>query len=177
MERVCIFIEGNSFYHLLKQSGFPTRVDYNQLATSLVGKDRQLFRTYYYNGVFNKDEDPEKANNQFDFLTSLERTPYIELRLAKLIKTLQGTVEKGVSTLLASDIVYFAARDFYDTAILISNNHEYVGAVERVKDLGKFVEVGMFKSSVDKELAKVSDLVIDLSEVLKINTKTVFPEK
>ena len=52
--------------------------------------------------------------------------------------------QKGVDVELACDMLTFAIKDYYDVAILISGDGDFVPVVERVKDLGKIVEVASF---------------------------------
>lgn len=126
MERACVFIDGSNFYFALKRNNRATRVDYHQLSLALAGPDRELVRTFYYNVAYDKNAFPEKAKSQMSFLDSLDRTPYLELRLGRLVPTADGSVqERGVDVLLASDLVYYAARKIFDTAIVVTEDGDF----------------------------------------------------
>jgi len=63
--------------------------------------------------------------------------------------------EKMVDVLIASDMVYYAARNEYDTAILVTADNDLVPAIQRVKNLNHKVELVVFT----KAKPKVSNLV------------------
>jgi uncharacterized LabA/DUF88 family protein len=176
MERVCVFIDGSNFYFALKRNNRVTRVDYYQLSLALAGPDRQLVRTYYYNVAYDKNQFPEKAKNQMSFLDSLDRTPFLELRLGRLVSTFEGNVqERGMDVLLASDLVYYAGRKAFDTAIVVTEDNDYFPALERVKELGCHVEIATFNDNQSRELIRVADLRITLDSVLDRYSAKIFP--
>lgn len=176
MERVCVFIDGSNFYFALKRNNRVTRVDYYQLSLALAGPDRKLVRTYYYNVAYDKNQFPDKAKSQMSFLDSLDRTPYLELRLGRLVSTFDGNVqERGVDVLFASDLVYYAARDAFDTAIVVTEDGDYSSALEWVKELGRHVELAAFNDSQPRELIRVADLRIPLDSVLDKYSSKIFP--
>ena len=176
MERICIFIDGSNFYFALKRNNRVTRVDYYQLSLALAGPDRHLIRTYYYNVAYDKTQFPDKAKTQMSFLDSLDRTPYLELRLGRLVSTFDGNVqERGMDVLIASDLVYYAARKAFDTAIVVTEDAVYASVLEEVKELGKHVEIATFQDSQSRELIRVADLRISLDTVLDKFSSKIFP--
>jgi uncharacterized LabA/DUF88 family protein len=176
MERVCIFIDGRNFYFALKRNNRVTRVDYYQLSLALAGPDRKLVRTYYYNVAYDKNQFPDKAKTQMSFLDSLDRTPYLELRLGRLISTFDGNVqERGMDVLIASDMVYYAARKTFDTAIVVTEDAVYASVLEEVKELGRHIEIATFQDSQSRDLIRASDLRIPLDTVLDQFSTKIFP--
>ncbi len=176
MERVCVFIDGSNFYFALKRNNRATRVDYYQLSLALTGPDRQLVRTYYYNVAYDKTQFPDKAKTQMSFLDSLDRTPYLELRLGRLVSTFDGNVqERGMDVLFASDMAYYAARKAFDTAIVVTEDAVYASVLEEVKELGRHIEIATFKDSQSRELIRASDLRIPLDTVLDQFSTKIFP--
>ena len=164
-------------FYSLKNKNLSTRVDYYQLAKLLVGQDRTLVRAYYHNGAFDAAAFPDKAKSQQSFYDSLDRTPYLEVRLGRIIQYPDGRrTEKGVDVRMAADLVYYAARDFYDTAIVITEDQDFAPALAIVKELGKHVEIVTFGGSTTKELMRVADKPIDLMTLLKTEDGAkVFP--
>lgn len=145
MSRVCVFIDGSNLYFALKRNNKNTRVDYYQLSLALAQPNRTLIRTYYYNAVFDVNAFPEKAKNQQSFLDSLDRTPYLDLRLGRIVQNREGhRMEKGVDVRMASDMVYYAARDFYDIAIVLTEDQDFAPALALVKEMGKHIELAIF---------------------------------
>lgn len=176
MERVCVFIDGSNFYFALKRNNRVTRVDYYQLSLALAGPDRNLVRTYYYNVAYDKNAFPDKAKSQMSFLDSLDKTPYLELRLGRLVGTADGGVqERGMDILMASDLAYYAARKAFDTAIVVTENGDFFPALEKVKELGAHVEIATFNDSQNRELMRVADLRMSLDSVLEKYSVKIFP--
>jgi len=176
MNRVCVFIDGSNLYFALKRNNKMTRVDYYQLSLALAGKDRRLVRTYYYNAVFDTNHFSDKAKSQQSFFDSLDRTPYLELRLGRIIQNREGhRIEKGVDVLMAADMVYYGARDFYDTAIVLTEDQDFSPAMNLVKELGKQVELAVFPDAQSREMIRAADKVVGLDEVVNAHSAHIFP--
>jgi uncharacterized LabA/DUF88 family protein len=153
-----------------------TRVDYYQFSLALAGDRRKLVRTYYYNAVFDATHFSDKAKSQQSFFDSLDRTPYLELRLGRIIQNREGhRMEKGVDVRMAADMVYYAARDFYDTAIVVTEDQDFSPAMGLVKELGKHVELAVFPDAQSREMIRTADKILDLGEVVNSHAAHVFP--
>jgi len=152
-ERVMIFIDGNNLYHSLKHVVGRTNLDFHKFSARLVG-ERHLIRTYYYNAPLNREDDDEKHRMQQSFFDSLDSVPYLTKRFGRLEKRVvrhnlpDGTfistptyVEKGVDTHIVIDMLTFAFKDTYDTAVLVSGDEDFTIVVEQIKEVGKHVEV------------------------------------
>jgi len=152
-ERVMIFIDGNNLYHSLKHVIGKTNMDFDKFSAKL-SNNRHLIRTYYYNAPLNRDDDEDKHRLQQSFFDSLDSVPYLTKKFGRLERRIvrqtlpDGTfisaptyVEKGVDTLIVIDMMAFAFNDTYDTAILVSGDEDFAVVVEKVKELGKHVEV------------------------------------
>lgn len=176
MSRVCVFIDGSNLYFALKRNNKMTRVDYYQLSLALAGDSRKLVRTYYYNAVFDTTHFSEKAKSQQSFFDSLDRTPYLELRLGRIIQNREGhRMEKGVDVLMAGDMVYYAARNFYDTAIVVTEDQDFSPAMNLVKEMGKQVELAVFPDAQSREMIRAADKIVNLEEVVKSHSSHIFP--
>jgi uncharacterized LabA/DUF88 family protein len=176
MNRVAIFIDGSDFYFGLKRNNRVNRVDYHQLSQALCGDDRKLVRTFYYNAVYDQHQFPDKAKVQRPFYDALERTPYLVLRLGKLIPTSTGdTMVRGVEPMLTADIIHYAHLNHFDTAIVITENPEFAIALKTVKETGKHVELGLFNDVKPGDLIRAADRVLNLDEILSIHNSKVFP--
>lgn len=176
MSRVCVFIDGSNLYFALKRNNKMTRVDYYQFSLALAGDRRKLVRTYYYNAVFDAAHFSEKAKSQQSFFDSLDRTPYLELRLGRIIQNREGhRMEKGVDVRMASDMVYYAARDFYDTAIVVTEDQDFSPSMSLVKELGKHVELAVFPDAQSREMIRMADRIVNLEDVVNSHSAQVFP--
>ena len=168
-ERVAIFIDGSNFYHSLKETLGHARVDFAHLVKRLAGDNRQLVRVYYYNAPVNQKEVPEQYARQLRFFDSLRALDYFELKLGRLARRPDGhMVEKGVDVKLAVDMVAFAVRDLYDTAVLISADGDFADAIQHVKDMGKHVEVAYPRGGKLYHLRQVCDRFVPLDETYLI---------
>ncbi len=175
MNRICVFVDGSNFYFGLKRNNRTMRVDYHQLSLALCGEQRRLVRTYYYNGAYDPAQSPDKARTQRPFFDSLEKTPQLELRLGRLVVNREGIAqEKGVGIKLAADLVYYAAHDQYDTAIIVTESQEFAAVIQSVKELGKGVELALFQDAQPKELVKAADRILSLDEILNKNSERIF---
>ena len=155
-ERVAIFIDGSNLYHALESTMKRHDLNFAEFVKTLCG-ERGLFRTYYYNALQDVSQRPDAFREQQEFLETLRKTPYLEVRLGS-IKTAQGTqVEKGVDIMLATDLLYFAWNNFYDTAVLVSGDADFAYAFQAVKNMGKHVEVAYFEGATSRDLLNVAD--------------------
>ena len=162
-ERVAIFIDGSNLYRALHGTFGKASINFGKLSIVLVG-DRKLVRTYYYGAAYAGNHP--KAREQQAFFDKLRMIPYLEVRLGKLRPKGRELVQKGVDVNLAVNMIDFAFRDTYDTAILVSGDSDFRPAVEMVKNLGKHVELAVVKGQPHFQLASSCDKTTILDETL-----------
>jgi uncharacterized LabA/DUF88 family protein len=155
-DRVAIFIDGSNLYHALRSNFRRYDLNFTEFTSKLCGS-RRLFRTYYYNVLQDVTQRPDSYREQQEFLDILGKTPYLEVRLGSTKLTQGVPVEKGIDIMLATDLLYFAWKDFYDVAVLVSGDSDFTYAVQAVKNMGKHIEVAYFESGVSKDLLNVAD--------------------
>jgi len=155
-DRVAIFIDGSNLYHALRANLGRFNLNFAEFVSKLCGS-RRLFRTYYYNVLQDSTQRPDAYREQQEFLDILRKTPYMEVRLGST-KMAQGIpVEKGIDVMLATDLLYFAWNDFYDTAVLVSGDSDFAYALQAIKNMGKHVEVAYFESGISRDLLDIAD--------------------
>lgn len=154
--KVAIFIDGSNLYHSLRSNFGRYDLNFTEFASKLCGS-RSLFRTYYYNVLQDPLQRPEGHREQQDFLDTLRKTPYLEVRLGSTKLTQGIPVEKGIDIMLATDLLYFAWNDFYDVALLVSGDGDFAYALQAVKNMGKHVEVAYFEGGISKDLLDIAD--------------------
>ncbi len=160
-ERVAIFIDGSNLYHSLKNNFKRFDLNFGEFTKKLCGS-RQLIRTYYYNVLQESSQRSEGSREQQEFLETLRKTPYLELRLGTT-KLSQGIpVERGIDVMLATDLLYFAANNTYDTAVLVSGDSDFNYTVQTVKNMGKHVEVAYFENAASRDLINSADFLHQL---------------
>ncbi len=72
-------------------------------------------------------------------------------------------VEKGVDMRVGVDMLSGAAKDMYDTAVLVSGDGDLTEAVIAVKELAKHVEVASFPLGRAYALVQAADVSRDLT--------------
>jgi len=161
-QRVIVFIDGSNFYFGCRQNNVRAPWDLTSLAREIVGPERQLIRTYYYNARNRPgDASPETLQNENKFYDHLRRQDYCTVRLGRLEGKGLNTHQKGVDVLLIQDLLTLTFYEAMDTAVLISNDGDFASVIEEVKARGKQVEVA-FPGPPTFHLRDVCDKYLDL---------------
>ncbi|RKZ34269.1 NYN domain-containing protein [bacterium] len=163
MRKVMMFIDGSNLYHGMRDILGKVNIDYECFIKKLVG-DRYLVRVYYYTPVINREEAEEQYHSQQRFLTYLTDINYVQAKFGKLVRQGEILVEKSIDVKLAVDMVRYAGLNYYDIAILISGDGDFVPAVEAVKEMGKQVECAFFIQETANVLKQVTDVFIELNQ-------------
>jgi uncharacterized LabA/DUF88 family protein len=88
----------------------------------------------------------------------VEKTDGVTVHYATVNGSRGNLQEKNLDSKMTADIVKMAARNQYDTAIVVSNDADYVPAVESAKEFGKKVEVVYFAGQGSMELRQKCDI-------------------
>jgi len=158
MFRVMVFIDGSNVMYTAKLLRANFRVSYLKLAQTLAGS-RMLVRTYYFGS-----EGTPPPQKQIDFYEKLKR---LRINVIKRPVRRKGDrmIEKGVDVALTTEMLSLGFMNAYDIAILVSGDNDYVGAVQKLKDVGKIVEVAAFECGLGRELRLSADKVIILDDI------------
>lgn len=175
LQCIIIFIDGSSFYKNARQhtnGAFrDSAFDYYDLSQRLAGS-RDLRRTYYYTAKLKDHYKTETSRtlveSQRRFLAVLDKTPYLETRLGRMMYPPDGKPphQKGVDTRIAIDMVKMAVDDRYDVGILISADSDLCEAVQAAKDLGRHIELARFSTCRDYHLQTCCDRSIQLDDIV-----------
>ncbi|MBI2304072.1 MAG: NYN domain-containing protein [Chloroflexi bacterium] len=160
--RVIVFIDGSNLYHSLKQDIGRTDLDFARFSSKLAD-GRELVRSYYYNAPLDQTKEPQRYRDQEKFFERLRRTDYLELRFGKLVYRgwpKEPPYEKGIDVKLTTDLLVHGFRNNYDVAILVSGDTDFADALQAVKDVGKHVEVALFRLKTSRHLRDMADKVI-----------------
>ena len=135
-----------------------------KLATKLVG-NAELTGVYFYctpppPWLLSEGKESKKrhaiASRYYATIRNLSK---VEVKYGYLQGDKTDPREKNVDTQLGIDMVTHAALGQYDTAILISNDGDFLSAVENVKKLGKRVELLYFRGYISGALKSGCDLL------------------
>lgn len=82
----------------------------------------------------------------------IEKTDGVSMNYATINGGRGNLQEKKLDSTMTAHIVKMAATDKYDTAIIVSNDADYIPAVEGAQEFGKKVEVVYFSGQGSMEL-------------------------
>ncbi len=175
MRRVAVFIDGSNFYNGLRDNVGRMDVDFHRFGRKLASMaDGDLLRIYYYNAKVDPEYDPDNHEKQQRFITHLSHTPYLTLRLGKLVYYQVRTedasvrkhyaVEKGLDVKLAIDLVRLAVNHACEVAIIVSGDKDLGDVVEFGKEMGLVVCSAFFPRGLSDSLATRADQVFYLNE-------------
>jgi uncharacterized LabA/DUF88 family protein len=169
-ERVAIFIDGSNIYHNLRNlfsDKKPFDFNFEKFVKYLV-KDRELLKVYYYNAPLDITLNKEKYIKQQKFFDKIQRIKDFVFVLCRMQKRKVGGEVvyeiKEDDIHLATDMVKLAYTDYYDTAILISSDGDFVPAVLAVKEKGKIIENIGFENKFSYHLQHKSDRFFKLKK-------------
>ena len=146
-DRCAIFIDGGYLDKVLQTLFHGKRIDYVALPRALC-PSREILRTYYYTcEPWQSNPTTEAENLRFSgqqkFLAFLRRIPNYEVRLGRL--AFRGTdketnepifEQKEVDVRLAIELVRLTMHRSITQAILITNDSDFVPAIQLAKDEG-----------------------------------------
>jgi uncharacterized LabA/DUF88 family protein len=127
----------------------------------------QLIRTYYYDAMPDPNEK-EKWEKQEEYLKTLRKIEYFELRLgrAKRSSHAEPLKQKGVDTLIAIDMLSKAYENHYDVAVLITGDDDFLDLVRAIKNTGKQVFGVFSEKTTSSDLKDSFDKKFDLEKIV-----------
>ena len=160
-ERVLIIIDGNNFYHRLKELDLINLLffDYEKFANFLA-RGRDVFSKNYYIGAIREEPDNPKSKKlmigQQKLIGKLQKYGWT-IKFGHMLK-IDGYHEKGVDVQIAVDILIGAYENLYDTAILISSDTDLIPALAKAKQMKKKIEYIGFSHKPSYALIKNSNI-------------------
>ena len=160
VDRVMVFIDGMNARCRLEECKWVEDYDVLHLARRLAG-GRTLSGIFYYIPTPNREQLGDKEYGKTRrYIDALEKQPLVKVKKGYMVDRNGVWEEKMVDVLIASDMVFSAARNEYDTAILITADNDLVPAIQRVKNLNHKVELIVFTKAKPKvgNLIKASSI-------------------
>jgi len=155
-----VFIDGMNARCRLEECKWVEDFDVLHLAQRLAGK-RTLAGIFYYIPTPNRRQLGDKGYSEARrYIDAVEKQPLVKVKKGYIVDRNGVWEEKMVDVLIASDMVFFAARNEYDTAILVTADNDLVPAIQRVKNLNHKVELIVFTEAKPKvgNLIKASSI-------------------
>lgn len=165
-DKVMIFIDGSNIYRSCKELN--VKMSYEKFL-SLLRKDRNIIRIYYYSGIKSKQQAEEKFFKMLKHLGVEIKTKLLKIRFVTCQscgKKAKTFVEKGIDASLSTDLLWHAFQKSYDTGIVVSADADYIPPIERVRDLGRRIELWAFKHTLGSELKDKADNVNYIDDIL-----------
>jgi len=161
-ERVFIIIDGNNFYHRLRELNLKNLLnfDYEKFIKFLVGKRNLVLKKYYIGAVREEPNNPKSKKlmaGQQKLLNKLQKHDW-EIGFGHMLKTDNVYHEKGVDVLIAVDLLVGAYENLYDTAILISSDTDLIPAIKKARTMKKKIEYIGFSHKPSYGLIANSDI-------------------
>lgn len=154
-ERVMIFIDGSNLFwgqkYYADEHRCDGRVDIVKLINHVINGRRLIRSTFYCSRPTNISAVQKRFHEVIRDNGIMVCEKVLKERRDSTTGALKFT-EKGVDVALATDLLAFAWENAYDTAILVSGDADYIGAVNKVMDKGKNVELISFKAVCSREL-------------------------
>lgn len=166
--RVAVFIDNSNVYKYLSalrkvNQQWICSYDPLKLAKKLAG-NRKLASVYFYctpppARMLNTPEGKKKYSAQIKYYTEIQKLPGVEVRFGSLQGAGEDLKEKNLDTQLTANMISLAAQNMFDTAILVSNDKDYVSALEPTKSIfGKKIELLYFKGYISNSLWRLADV-------------------
>ncbi len=160
-ERVFIIIDGNNFYHRLKELQLTNllSLDYEKFVRFLTGR-RFLASKNYYIGAVREERDNPKSKElmigQQKLLGKLQKDNWA-VKFGHMLKT-DDYHEKGVDVQIAVDLLIGAYENLYDIAILVSSDTDLIPALVKAREMKKKIEYIGFSHKPSYGLITHSDV-------------------
>ena len=160
-KRVFIIIDGNNFYHRLKELGLVNLLsfDYEKLTKFLIGRRFLVSKNYYIGAIREERNNPKSKElmiGQQKLVGKLQKDNWV-VKFGHMLKT-DDYHEKGVDVQIAVDLLIGAYEDLYDTAILVSSDTDLIPALAKAREMKKKIEYIGFSHKPSYGLINHSDI-------------------
>jgi len=162
-ERAMVFIDLMNLYESMGNLKINTNVEYSKFAVKLAEAKRRLIRCHLYTGAYDQAREPTKYAGQVRFFNRVHKMPFVTLKTRPLLYRGGTYIQKGVDTLIATDMVSMAFLGHYEIAFLVSGDGDLAPAVEAVKAAGKQIIVATFPRSRSAAVGNAADHEIVLN--------------
>ena len=168
MDRIAIFIDGSNLYNSLKRFHISAKIQDIVEILSFYGKIENIF---YYTARLDPEFDKLRYLKHENFLRKISQIDKLKVVICNLRKTnLHGKEEytiKRDDVRLANDMLVGAYENFYDTAIIVSGDEDFVPILETLRRLHKKVINAYFPKNSSYLLRKAANYSINLKKKLK----------
>ncbi len=169
LNRVAIFIDNSNVLNTIKDLqkvgnfSYPSAYCPEHLAKKLAGNRTLAFIGFYCAPppaylIQGDEADKNRYSFTMKYYGLVSKIENIFIHYATVNGGKGNLQEKNLDTQMTTDIVKMAALNKYDTAIIVSNDHDFVGATTGAQELGKKVEIVYFKGFGSWQLRQKADV-------------------
>lgn len=139
-----------NFAHLVSNVGW----DFN-----LSSERCEFTRIYYYDGIVESTEDHNRHKQQQEYFHTVGIQQNVEVNLGRLVKDGKGKYrQKGVDILISVGMLAKAFQNFYDVALFMGGDDDFVDLINAVKNLTNKKVFGVaFEHNVSQRLLESFD--------------------
>ncbi len=164
--KIMIFIDGSYIFHSCKRYNF--EINYEAFM-NLLRKDRNIIRTNYYSGV--RGDIPQQTSFlkllrhfEIQVITKLLKKRTIICDRCKYVK--QTYMEKGIDVSLSTDLLWYACQNSYDIGIIITGDADFLPTIERVRLVGKKIELWGFRNEIEDNFEDKVDNIYYMDDIM-----------
>ncbi len=183
MALAAVFIDGE-YLRKVRENEFPDIFpDYSKIGSELckrIGPEVQLLRTYYYDSMPFKSQNPDEKELQLHEIKRkmLDAFTYFEdfqVRKGRCIKVFDARgkpkfLQKGIDTWISIDLTRLSATGRIEHAILLAGDGDFVPPVLAAKEQG--VKIWVFHGqSFSRALYTAADRRIPITRDLLLSIK------
>ncbi|MFC1682338.1 NYN domain-containing protein [Nanoarchaeota archaeon] len=154
-KRAIVFYDGNNWYHNLRHTIKPSKIDLQKLAKFICDHfNLELIEIVYYNSIPDIKNNEKVYYKHQEFLSELRKQKIIvKTRKLKEISKKNIQVEKGIDVMIASDMIYKSLIEkSCDCCILISGDADFIPAMQIIKDAKREVITSSVIKGYSREL-------------------------
>lgn len=172
-KRIIMFIDSSNFYFHAKKVLKRDRLKFhwgfliNEIMKNCYDSENYILeKAYYYSGLPDPRVDSVSYKKQKNFLKAIEAIEKVEVRTGYILKNKSSgyNTEKGVDTMIATDMAIASLKDECDGIILISADSDYVYCINELKKSKKDVVICFPEGVACDALSKVADRVVRLKK-------------
>lgn len=168
--RVAIFIDNSNVLQSIKSLQKTGQFWWNSLycpkylAEKLAGDNRDIVYIGFYCAppppflMVGDIADKNRYKMAMKYYGIIENMNNVTIHYATVNGTKGSLQEKNLDTKLTADLVGMAAQNRFDTAILVSNDADFVSGMVVAQTLGKKVEIVYFKGMGSMDLRQKADV-------------------
>lgn len=163
--KVMVFIDGGYVRDGFKKMVGHDNINFEQLVYNVGGnfnlsRERcEVTRIYYYDGIVESAEDHNRHKQQKEYFHTVGIQQNVEVNLGRLVKDGKGRYrQKGVDILISVGMLAKAFQNFYDVALFMGGDDDFVDLINAVKNLTNKKVFGVaFEHNVSQRLLESFD--------------------